>query len=127
MKRIAALSLVLVVSTTACAKGPGGATDSGIRGIVLLGPTCPVEQASSPCPDKPMQVEVRVLDSNDDEVRKVRSGADGRFAVTLDPGTYTLVAVLTAGGGPPSAQPVTVTVVAHAFANAEVLVDSGIR
>jgi hypothetical protein len=93
---------------------------------VLLGPTCPVEQANSPCPDKPMQTEVRVLDAQGEEVTKVPSGADGRFTVTLDPGTYTLVAALPSGG-PPSAQPVTVTVVAHAFADAQVLVDSGIR
>ena len=61
-----------------------------------------------------MQTEVTVLDAQGDEMTKVSSGADGRFAVTLDPGTYTLVAVLPSGG-PPSAAPVTVTVVAHAF------------
>lgn len=128
MKRIAALSFVLVALTAACAKGTaGGATDSGIHGIVLLGPMCPVEQAGSPCPDKPMQTEVRVLGPDGMEVAKVPSGADGRFTVTLDPGTYTLIPVLPGDGGPPSAQPVAVTVVAHSFADVQILVDSGIR
>ncbi len=128
VKRLAAISFVLVALLGACAKGTaGGATDSGIHGIVLLGPTCPVEQANSPCPDKPMQTEVRVLDEQGTEVAKAHSGADGRFTVPLDPGKYTLVAVLPAGGGSQSAQPVAVTVIPHAFADAKVLVDSGIR
>lgn len=131
MKRFAALwfpLVALVLLPAACAKGNlAGATDSGIHGIVLLGPMCPVEQANSPCPDAPMQIEVRIIDEHGAEIAKAQSGADGRFTVMLDPGTYELVAVLPAGGGSRSAQPVTVTVSAHSFAEAKVLVDSGIR
>jgi hypothetical protein len=64
--------------------------DSGIQGIVLLGPMCPVEQASSPCPDKPIAATVRINGPQGETT--VRSGSDGRFQAALAPGHYTLQA-----------------------------------
>jgi len=127
MRRTVALS-VLLLSLVACANrasSPSG--DSGVRGTVLLGPTCPVESMESPCPDRPLaDVEVQVLQRGDVMVT-VRSDGNGRFTVALEPGAYVLQAVVEEGGPAMSAKPVDVTVTSGAFADVTVPVDSGIR
>ncbi len=128
MRRTVALWVVLLLSLVACANrasSPSG--DSGVRGTVLLGPTCPVETIESPCPDRPLaDVEVQVL-QGDDVVAAVRSDGDGRFTVALDPGDYVLQAVIEEGGPGMSAKPIDVMVTSGAFAEVTVPVDSGIR
>ena len=53
-----------VLGLAACNSGDAGtpASKSGIEGIVTYGPLCPVAQAGSPCPDRPWQGKVQVLD-----------------------------------------------------------------
>jgi hypothetical protein len=97
--------------------------DSGIQGIVLLGPMCPVEQASSPCPDKPIAATVRINGPQGETT--VRSGSDGRFQAALAPGHYTLQAdrlqpIRTS-------KPIDVIVFAGRWTRSTVPVDSGIR
>ena len=36
---------------------------SGVEGIVLVGPTCPVERLGDPCPDKPVAVNLALYDA----------------------------------------------------------------
>jgi hypothetical protein len=117
-----------VLFLVACG-GRGASTtgDSGIRGTVLLGPTCPVETVESPCPDRPLaDVEIHVLQGGD-VVATVGSDGDGRFAVALDPGQYVVQAVVEPGGPGMSAKPVDVSVTSGAFTDVNVPVDSGIR
>jgi hypothetical protein len=106
----------------------GGSSGSGIEGIVLVGPQCPVERADSPCPDRPLpDAEFRVVKRpSGDVVRTVRSGKDGRFRVALDAGDYTLEPV-PGSGGFPFGKPTDVTVRAGAYTNVTVSFDSGIR
>ena len=126
MRRLVALSFLLLF-LVACAGRASSSGDSGIRGTVLLGPTCPVETVESPCPDRPLaDIEVQMLQGGD-VVAAVRSDADGRFTVALDPGHYTLQAVVEAGGPGMSAKPVDVTVTSGEFLEVNVPVDSGIR
>jgi hypothetical protein len=124
--------LAAAILLAACGGGAvtGGTGDSnegvsGIRGRVLLGPTCPVEVVGSPCPDRPIQATVRVL-QGDVLVKSVRSGEDGRFRIELDPGAYTLLAEV-APDGVQSAAPVDVRVPQAGYADVSVHVDSGIR
>ncbi len=122
------LAVLLVVA--AC--GPGGPSavpsaplDSGIRGFVQLGPTCPVETRDVPCTTPYVAVLV-ILDRDQREVARVTSGEDGRFEVFLAPGEYTIAP--TPGGDPlPSAAPQAVSVVAGSFAEVEINYDTGIR
>ncbi len=112
--------------------GPGGPSavpsaplDSGIRGFVRLGPTCPVETRDVPCTTPYVAVLV-ILDLDDREVARISSGADGRFEVLLPPGEYTIAP--TPGGDPlPSAPPQSVSVVAGSFTAIEINYDTGIR
>jgi hypothetical protein len=123
MFRRAAL-LIAVASFAACGH-QGAQPGTGIRGVVTLGPQCPVESESSPCPDRPFQGQVTAT-SGDGSTTTVATDAGGRFAMDLAPGTYTVVAV-TSGGGPPTAVPQTVTVRDGTYTQVTLEVDTGIR
>jgi carboxypeptidase family protein len=127
MRRMVALSFLLLFLVACAGRASSSSGDSGIRGTVLLGPTCPVETVESPCPDRPLaDVEVQVLQGGD-VVGTVRSDGDGRFTVALDPGHYVVQAVVEEGGPGMSAKPVDVTVTSGKFVDVNVPVDSGIR
>jgi hypothetical protein len=125
-------ALVLAFVTLALAGcgddvGPGADVDTGVTGVVLAGPQCPVVQEGSPCPDLPVpDVEVRAL--RDGSVAGTgRTNAEGRFEILLDPGDYVLEAVVGEGGGPPFAEQVDVTVPSGGVVEVTVPVDTGIR
>jgi hypothetical protein len=126
MRRLPLVSLLVLLLLTACASDEA-ASSSGVRGQVLLGPTCPVVQEGSPCPDEPLGgVEVRAL-ANGEAIAQTTSGEDGRFELELPPGRYMLEAVVGPDGPGMVAKPVAVTVTAGAFVEVVVPVDSGIR
>jgi|GEM_PF-890020 len=70
------------------------ALHSGIAGIVLVGPTCPVMRADEPCPDKPLQTTLsvqeydRAISATTRIVAHITSDSEGRFSVDLPPGEY---------------------------------------
>jgi hypothetical protein len=101
------------------------APDSGIRGIVLLSPTCrDPAAAATPCV-RPYVARLAILDSDGNKVADVESGQDGRFSVTLPPGDYVITPA--PGGDPfPTGQPVPVSVVADEYTDVEVDYDSGL-
>lgn len=129
MRRVPASLLLAFVAVLACGaaseRGGDRALDSGVRGIVRLGPSCPVVIAGSPCPDLPYRGLVSASDA-DGEVARVETDDDGRFRMPLAPGSYTLVAVVE-GGGPPTAKPETVRVRIGTFTKVALTVDTGIR
>lgn len=124
MKRIVALLLV-AVGLSACGGDGSGDGTSGIRGRALAGPQCPVEIEGSPCPDLPWEGTVLAVDAQSGEEFTVQTDADGRFRLSLAPGTYEVT--IEAGSSPPFAKPQTVTVEEGAFAEIVVSVDTGIR
>lgn len=103
---------------------------SGIRGTVLLGPTCPVEStpgANDPVPCvTPYSANLVVLDGESAVVKRVTSEADGTFEVNVPPGDY-VVTPSTGADTYPIAQPVPVTVFAGQYASVEINYDTGIR
>lgn len=65
--------------------------ESGIRGVVTAGPTCPVvtDPPDPNCAERPVAgAELVIRDANAAQVARATSGADGRFAVALAPGAY---------------------------------------
>lgn len=105
-----------------------GAQEQGVRGVVLLGPSCPVETDASPCPDEPLPgVTVRVLKDGEPLDETATSDGSGRFELRLPPGAYTLEAIVPEGGPGMFAKPVDVTVPASGFVDVVVSVDTGIR
>ena len=129
------LSVGVAALLAACGNGgPSGDTggtsparDSGIEGIVTLGPTCPVQRRDSPCPDVAYQGTLRVVAKDGGVVATVKPNDDGTFRVAVDPGSYTVDAGPPHSGGFPVAHPVDVTVVPHRFVHVTVQFDTGIR
>lgn len=75
-------------------EGDPVAGETGIRGVVVAGPTCAVvtDPPDPDCADRPVAGAVLViLDADGGEVARVTSAADGTFAVALAPGAYRLV------------------------------------
>ncbi|MEO8424041.1 MAG: hypothetical protein ABI595_09025 [Actinomycetota bacterium] len=99
---------------------------TGIRGIVTLGPACPVESIASPCPDRPFQGDVRAT-ASDGSTTTVSTDAQGRFSMNVASGTYSLVAVVPSESGPPTPVPQTVQVRDGSYTRVTLEVDTGIR
>lgn len=99
---------------------------TGIRGVVMLGPTCPVENVASPCPDRPFQGDVQAT-ASDGSTTTASTDAQGRFTMNLRAGTYVAVAVPASGGGPPTPIPQTVQVRTGSYTAVTLEVDTGIR
>jgi hypothetical protein len=113
--------VILVLVLASCGATP---TDSGINGLVTIGPISPVEQVGVPN-DAPYQATIVVNTADGDAVTTVKSGADGLFTVNLAPGAYVLEPQ--SSGLLPFAQPQEVTVQPHLYAEVTVSYDSGIR
>lgn len=102
--------------------------DTGIiTGSVTLSPTCPVERMppEPQCAPKPYQTKIEIFSVDGSElVKSVKSGADGRFEVTLPFGDYNIQA----GGGVvhPSCSPVAVSL-QTVTTSVDISCDTGIR
>jgi hypothetical protein len=101
---------------------------TGIRGIVSLGPTCPVERIppDPQCADKPYTTSV-VISYADSKVPFIigSSNTNGTFQFSVPAGKYTLIA----GGTKmlPRCTPVKVTVGSNGYVTANISCDTGIR
>ncbi len=109
-----ALSFVLLSLLAGCDRfGPGpsptvAAVTSGVRGVVLLGPTCDSPTAASPCLEA-YSARLVIFDTDGRVVGDVSSNPDGSFQLVLPPGDYVIQPA--AGGDPfPRAEAQNVTV-----------------
>ncbi len=123
MRSLAALALVLVsLATAACAAGATPTT--GVRGIVLRGPTQPVCQVGKTC-EGPAAAVTLVFSREGKERARVKTGSNGRFTVALPPGRYGVRTTARVFGRTP--QPATVTVPRTGYARVTLRIDTGIR
>jgi hypothetical protein len=99
---------------------------SGIQGLVLLGPLCPVQSVDNPCPDQPYAATLVVRNEQGQEIGRSESGEDGQFQIDLPPGQYALVPV-SGPNGFPHAMPQPVTVEPGQYTEVTVTYDTGIR
>lgn len=102
--------------------------ESGIRGEVMLGPTCPVERIPPDpnCADKPYRTLVVIFHKSDPvhAFAVINSDASGKFSAALPPGEYTL------GAGEsslPRCDHPQVVVEPYLFASTTIFCDTGIR
>lgn len=102
---------------------PGG-TNAGIFGSVVAGPTCPVEQANSPCPEQPVpDAEVTAKDG-DQVAGTARTDSNGKFTMRLAPGTYNVTA---SSPSVMSCETEEVTVGEHQYQPIRINCDTGVR
>lgn len=104
--------------------------NSGIRGVVMAGPTCPVERdpPDPGCADKPVATNISVFRKSDltHGVAFTTSDARGTFQVSLAPGDYVVMAG--SNGVPfPRCTDTSATVDSSGYTQIAVSCDSGIR
>jgi hypothetical protein len=106
----------------AAAPGSGG---SGVSGVVLYGPTCPVQRVGQTC-TRPYQATITARrEPGGRFVTRIRSSGSGHFILRLPPGRYLLVP---RNGAPyPRASPITAVVRRHRYTKVTIEYDSGIR
>jgi hypothetical protein len=117
--------VIVAVAVASCGGDGAGDETSGIRGRALSGPQCPVEVQGSPCPDLPYEGTVIATDTETDEEFTAGTDSEGRFELSLEPGSYEVSIV--SESSPPFAKPQTVTVEPGSFSEIVVSVDTGIR
>jgi hypothetical protein len=130
--RLLILALVGLAAAACAASGtsPPQPLDSGVQGVALVGPTCPVQRETAACPDQPLaKVNLTVTRQGSATMAaNGRSDANGHFRIPLAPGAYTLHPANPAGTAvPPSAPPRPFLVHPHAYTELTVRFDSGIR
>jgi len=123
--RAAAAAMAMTFLSCAAASTPQQATPRGtVAGRVTAGPTCPVERAGHPCPPAPVSAEVQARVAGRVKA-STHTDADGRYALRLASGKYTLVAVTKQRY--PRCAGRTVTVRAEHVTRAAITCDTGIR
>lgn len=98
---------------------------SGVTGKVVAGPTCPVERADSPCPDRPVDDAKVTARSSSGSTKTTHADGNGRFKLSLAPGSYNLHADSPQNMGGCSDE--TVTVTSHHYTDVTITCDTGIR
>ena len=109
---------------------PDAKPQSGVSGLVHVGPQCPVETAGDPCEDRPAaNVNVTVSEQIPGDsytagkvVARSTTNADGTYRIVVEPGDY----VVTADAGM-SCELMDARVTNGAYAEVDIPCDTGIR
>lgn len=112
---------------TADSDGSPASNNSGVEGLVLIGPTCPAAQSGTQCPDLPFEADLAILNLDGEEVARGKSDADGTFRISLPPGEYVLVPERPFPDVPPSASPIEFEVISGEYIELVIRYDSGVR
>lgn len=114
---------------TCVADGVVSGGNSGIRGTVMLGPTCPVQRMppDPACADKPYATTIAVYrPGSNSEFAVGKSDTNGTFEFSLPPGSYTLAAG-NSMNFPRCASPADVIVPTTGYVTTTISCDTGIR
>jgi hypothetical protein len=87
--RVAALSLAVLALTPALSGANATRQVSGLRGVVMQGPTKPVCRENERCEEAAPGLELRFARAGK-AVARVRTDQRGKFSVRLRPGVYSV-------------------------------------
>lgn len=128
--------VVLVVLAAACHSGdsptdPQASQAHGrLAGVVTIGPNCPVESTTNPCPTPPDAYALRKVLVYDEARTKLLFTVDidsqGLYLVDLAPARYT-VDVKKAGIDRASGVPAVVEIRANVVTKLDIAIDTGLR
>jgi hypothetical protein len=126
-------SSLLVFALSACASQSGNVGElapselnSGLEGLVMVGPQCPVVRVGESCPDAPYAATFELWQAGMLKAR-FQSDAQGQFRVLVKPGSYLLEPKSPPGVALPAAGAQPVTVLEGVFSSVRVVYDSGMR
>ncbi len=122
MRRFILIFILFILMGACSSRTPA---DTGVEGLVYIGPVCPVVQVNNPCPDKPYQASFTILNTTGKKITKFTTLADGSFKVPLAAGKYTLHPDSPNGITHAADQPF--TVVKGQYIRLTITFDSGIR
>jgi hypothetical protein len=100
--------------------------NSGLEGLVTVGPQCPVVRVGESCPDLPYAAMLELRQAGK-LVVQFNSDEQGKFRVAVRPGSYSLEPQSPGGRALPAAGSRPVTVLKGQFSSVAVVYDSGIR
>jgi hypothetical protein len=137
MRRIAIATAILLVSAAAChsptapENQPSTAQPHGrLSGTVTIGPNCPVETVTNPCPTSPDAYKLRKILVYDEAKTELLFTVDidsqGAFFIDLIPARYT-IDLKGAGVDRTSDLPKTVEIHANTVTVLDVNIDTGVR
>lgn len=112
------------------ASDPAVTTNATLAGVVLVGPTCPVQPLNDPtgrCADRPYAALVRVLGADGSEVARAQTDPRGAFALDLAAGAYQVIASAPDGRAFPRPSTQLVSLAAGQTVQLTLRLDSGIR
>jgi hypothetical protein len=121
---VSGTSLLLTACGTSQHPEPAAAP-ARLVGTVLAGPTCPVEQAGSPCPDSPVSGAIVRLVGDGKVLGRALTDARGAFTLEAPPGSYVVKATNVGGYRAHSSKPV--ALMAKAPTTVTLHLDTGIR
>lgn len=129
---------LLVVLAAACHGGDRGPTSpqnseitfGRLSGVVTIGPNCPVESVTNPCPTSPDAYAVRKIVVYDEAKTKLLYTVDidsqGLYLVDMPPARYT-VDVKKVGIDRASGVPAVVEIKANVVTKLDIAIDTGLR
>ena len=106
---------------------PESATETGIKGRVVMAPARPGPAIEGQGNEAPFRGIFQVLDVNEKSVTHFESDEDGQFTVVLPPGNYTIVPDAAVPNPLMRRQKKTVTVPEDGFADVVLKFDTGMR
>jgi hypothetical protein len=126
----ASIPVVLIASTTPVKNSPTTTLeviDSGIKGKVTIGPTCPVEMnpPDPKCDPKPYAASLVAINRITAEKKEFKVSDDGSFNIKLSPGDYSIRNV--DSSVLPRMEDQEISVYAHKYTQVNIEFDSGIR
>jgi hypothetical protein len=89
MRVVAAMLAALAIASAPAGAASAGDPASGLRGVVMRGPTSPVCIEEEPCEEPAAGVVLRFSRAGT-TVARVKTGPRGRYEVRLPRGTYTV-------------------------------------
>jgi hypothetical protein len=127
MRNICLFLGVLILVACHQTGDPQESLTSGIQVQAYLGPSCPVVQIGTECPDQPYQATITILNSKGKKVLQFETDENGAYTVNLPPGDYVLHPESPKGMPLPYAGEQNFTVPPNTVIQLVVNYDSGIR
>ncbi len=124
--RVVAVTVLVFLGLLSGAGASASTAGSGVRGIVLRGPTKPVCEVGMSCA-QPVPHLTLVFSRSGRVVARAVTGANGRFALALRPGLYGVRSLQKVGFGGKGVLPRFVRVPLGRWVTVRFSIDTGIR